>query len=277
MLFNSDSVKEWDAILNKYSIALDHHVASKKDDTLAELDEWYQNTLPTILATRKPQSIDSSELCKLMSWKLKRGKFRPNLAKLAASNADSVVKAASQKAFALIASSSLKAALAEMSSLKGVGPATASAILCAAAPEKVPFMADETMASVPSLGPIAYTAGYYLKFAEKVIDKAAALKRKGAKTSSPHLVEKALWTEYMLDKYNVEKKNSSSSSSSSSAPKAAAKKSSDTTKGVSATEKEQEKATISKRKDAPTTGNDDQEEANQKKKLRSSSRTTRSA
>lgn len=71
MLFNSDSVKEWDAILNKYSIALDHHVASKKDDTLAELDEWYQNTLPTILATRKPQSIDSSELCKLMSWKLK--------------------------------------------------------------------------------------------------------------------------------------------------------------------------------------------------------------
>lgn len=58
-------------MLDKYSIALDHHVASKKDDALAMLDEWYQSTLPTILATRKPQSIDSSELCKLMSWKLK--------------------------------------------------------------------------------------------------------------------------------------------------------------------------------------------------------------
>lgn len=71
MLFNSDSTEEWDAMLDKYSIALDHHVASKKDDALAVLDEWYQSTLPTILATRKPQSIDSSELCKLMSWKLK--------------------------------------------------------------------------------------------------------------------------------------------------------------------------------------------------------------
>ncbi|KAG0335958.1 hypothetical protein BG000_007075 [Podila horticola] len=276
MLFNSDSAEEWDAVLDKYSIALDHHVASKKDDTLAGLDEWYQNTLPAILATRKPQSIDSSELCKLMSWKLKRGKFRPNLAKLAASNADSAVKAASQKAFALITSSSLKAALAEMSSLKGVGPATASAILCAAAPDKIPFMADETMASVPGLGPIAYTAGYYLKFAEKVVDKAAALKRKGAKTSSPHLVEKALWTEYMLDKYNVEKKNSSSSSSPS-APKAV-KKSTEVTNGASTKEKEQEKATTSKRKaHTASTGNDDQVEADQKKKLRSSSRTTRSA
>ncbi|KAG0018828.1 hypothetical protein BGZ81_010049 [Podila clonocystis] len=267
MLFNSESAEEWDAVLDKYPIALDHHVASKNDDTLADLDEWYQNTLPTILSTRKPQSIDSSELCKLMSWKLKRGKFRPNLAKLAASNADSVVKAASQKAFALMTSSSLKASLAEMSSLKGVGPATASA------PDKVPFMADETMASVPGLGSIAYTPGYYLKFAEKVIDKAAALKGKGAKTSSPHLVEKALWTEYMLDKYNVEKK---SSSSSSSAPKAAVKKTSEVTKGVSTKEKEQEKATSKRKAQAPFTGNDDQEEAEQKKKLRSSSRTTRS-
>ncbi|KAF9211841.1 hypothetical protein BGZ59_007561 [Podila verticillata] len=274
MLFNSNSAEEWDAILDKYSIALDHHVASKKDDALTGLDEWYQSTLPAILATRKPQSIDSSELCKLMSWKLKRGKFRPNLAKLAASNTDSSVKLVSQKAFALISSSSLKAAIAEMSNLKGGitksdQTFTISAILCAAAPDKVPFMADETMASVPGLGPIAYTAGYYLKFAEKVIDKAAALKRKGAKTSSPHLVEKALWTEYMLDKY-VEKKVTSSSSA-----KAAVKKSSEATKGESAKEKETQKTTLTKRKDVPLTGDDDQED--KKKKLRSSSRITRSA
>jgi len=133
-------------------------------------------------------------------------------------------------------------------------------------------MADETMASVPGLGPIAYTAGYYLKFAEKVIDKAAALKRKGAKTSSPHLVEKALWTEYMLDKY-VEKKDTSSSSA-----KAAVKKSSESTKGGSTKEKEKEKetetTTSTKRKDVPSTGDDDQDK---KRKLRSSSRIIRSA
>lgn len=129
-------------------------------------------------------------------------------------------------------------------------------------------MADETMASVPGLGSIAYTPGYYLKFAEKVIDKAAALKGKGAKTSSPHLVEKALWTEYMLDKY-IEKKVTSSSSAQS-----AVKKSSEATKGGSAKEKETQKATLTKRKDVPFTGDDDQED--KKKKLRSSSRITRS-
>lgn len=131
-------------------------------------------------------------------------------------------------------------------------------------------MADETMASVPGLGPIAYTAGYYLKFAEKVIDKATALKRKGAKTSSPHLVEKALWTEYMLDKY-VEKKDASSSSA-----KAAVKKSSESTKGGSTKEKgkETETTTSTKRKDVPSTGDDDQDK---KRKLRSSSRIIRSA
>lgn len=79
-----------------------------------------------------------------------------------------------------------------------------TAILCAGAPESVPFMADETMDSVPGLGTIAYTIPYYLKFATKVIEKAALLKSKGSlKVNTPHTVEMALWTEYMLNKYNV--------------------------------------------------------------------------
>ncbi|KAG0009106.1 hypothetical protein BGZ80_002732 [Entomortierella chlamydospora] len=93
-----------------------------------------------------------------------------------------------------------------MAELKGVGPATASAILCAGAPDSVPFMADETMDSVPGLGAIAYTIPYYLKFATKVIEKADELKAKGSKSvNSPHLVEKALWTDYMIDKYGIER------------------------------------------------------------------------
>lgn len=68
-------------------------------------------------------------------------------------------------------------------------------------------MADETMASVPGLGPIAYTIPYYIKFATRVIEKAKHLKEKGStKVTSPHLVEMALWSEYMLDKYKVPRK-----------------------------------------------------------------------
>ncbi|KAF9181599.1 hypothetical protein BGZ51_005315 [Haplosporangium sp. Z 767] len=197
MLFNSNDIAVWEAVLAQYPDALQHHVTNKKDDSFLALDEWYQNTLPQTLADRTPMYIDSKELCQLMSWKLKRGKFRPSLAKLAASNADADVKRISQDAFQLVPSN-LKGAITKMAELKGV------AILCAGAPSEVPFMADETMDSVPGLGTIAYTIPYYLKFAAKVIEKAAELKDKGSTTvHSPHLVEMALWTDYMLSKYNV--------------------------------------------------------------------------
>ncbi|KAG0325714.1 hypothetical protein BG004_003127 [Podila humilis] len=212
MLFNSNSPSEWDSILSQYPLALSTHVSTKHDHTLSDLDQWYQSTLPALLQSRLPsQFITSDELCQLMSWKLKRGKFRPSLAKLVASNSDTTVKSVSQQAFAIIINQQsnnnpLKAAIAKITELKGVGPATGSAILCAAAPDKVPFMADETMSSVPGLGPIVYTPGYYYKFAEKVIEKAAELKRLGAKAChTPHLVEKALWTNHMLDRYKIQK------------------------------------------------------------------------
>ncbi|KAF8924476.1 hypothetical protein EDD21DRAFT_415415 [Dissophora ornata] len=239
MLFDSSDIAIWESVLAQYPDALQHHVANKKDDSLLALDEWYQTTLPSVLDSRKPKRIDSEELCRLMSWKLKRGKFRPSLAKLAASNADADVMRISQEAFALVASN-LKAAITKMADLKGVGPATASAILCAGAPSEVPFMADETMDSVPGLGTIAYTIPYYLKFATKVIEKAALLKAKGSTTvHSPHLVEKALWADYMLDKYNVQRKNSRSASekpTKSGGPSAATEEN----KGV---EKDERKAT----------------------------------
>ncbi|KAG0247758.1 hypothetical protein BG011_000962 [Mortierella polycephala] len=216
MLFNSNDIAVWEATLAQYPDALQHHVANKKDDSLLVLDEWYQNTLPQMLADRTPMYIDSKELCQLMSWKLKRGKFRPSLAKLAASNADADVKRTSQDAFQLVPSS-LKGAITKMAELKGV------AILCAGAPSEVPFMADETMDSVPGLGTIAYTIPYYLKFATKVIEKAVELKDKGSITvHSPHLVEMALWTDYMLSKYNVPRVSPGSKATEKAAGKATA-------------------------------------------------------
>ena len=71
MLFDSDEPTVWEAVLAQYPEALAHHVSHKKDDSLLALDQWYQDTLPTLLQSRQPMHIDSNELCQLMSWKLK--------------------------------------------------------------------------------------------------------------------------------------------------------------------------------------------------------------
>lgn len=55
---------------------------------------------------------------------MQRGKFRPRLQQLVASNSEDAVEKCSRKAFSCLPD--VKAAIAELSSLKGVGPATAS-------------------------------------------------------------------------------------------------------------------------------------------------------
>lgn len=54
---------------------------------------------------------------------------------------DAVVKSASQKAFENLPD--ISKAISELTVLKGVGPATASAVLTAFAPHLTPFMSDE--------------------------------------------------------------------------------------------------------------------------------------
>ncbi|KAF9308578.1 hypothetical protein BGZ91_007756 [Linnemannia elongata] len=222
MLFNSTDVAVWDSALALYPEAFKALAATKTDQSIIDLDKWYQTEFPAILASRSPCFINHDEIVKLVAWKLKRGKYRPALAKMVAEHADAVVRRTSREAFDIISKNDLKAAISKMSELKGVGPATASAILCAGAPDKVPFMADESVDSVPGLGKIAYNLAYYLKFASKVIDKAAQLKKAGSKVDSPHLVELALWADMMTDKFNLPRPSSSSSSSSTATPAPAA-------------------------------------------------------
>jgi 3-methyladenine DNA glycosylase/8-oxoguanine DNA glycosylase len=54
---------------------------------------------------------------------------------------EDVVKRASEKAFESLPD--ISKAISELSALKGVGPATASAVLAAFAPNLTPFMSDE--------------------------------------------------------------------------------------------------------------------------------------
>lgn len=66
---------------------------------------------------------------------------RPRLLDFVSSLEDSVVKSASEKAFKSLPD--ISKAVKELTVLKGVGPATASAVLAAYAPDIAPFMSDE--------------------------------------------------------------------------------------------------------------------------------------
>lgn len=71
--------------------------------------------------------------------------FRPRLLDFVSSLDESLVKSASQKAFQSLPD--ISKAVSELTVLKGVGPATASAILAAFAPHITPFMSDEVSPS----------------------------------------------------------------------------------------------------------------------------------
>lgn len=66
---------------------------------------------------------------------------RPRLLNFVAALDESAVKLASEKAFGSLPD--ISKAVSELTVLKGVGPATASAVLAAYAPDVAPFMSDE--------------------------------------------------------------------------------------------------------------------------------------
>ncbi|KAK3090723.1 hypothetical protein FSP39_014102 [Pinctada imbricata] len=101
-----------------------------------------------------------------MKWKLSRGKFRPRLQQLVESNSEEEVESASKKAFKKLPN--LKSAISELTVLKAVGPATASAVLAAGSPKHAAFMADESMLALPGLQPLQYTLNFYMSYMEQV-------------------------------------------------------------------------------------------------------------
>jgi hypothetical protein len=113
----------------------------------------------------------------------KHGTFRPKLLQLVSSNPSDEIKSLTKSVFDTYSRSSeldRPALVTQLAKLKGVGPATASLILCTCDPETTIFFGDEVFRWLswdePSKGPkgwtrqISYTAKEYRRFDELATD-----------------------------------------------------------------------------------------------------------
>jgi len=205
--FMSGTTKQFDFVLSKYQDALQAKADSKnsKSEVLLKLDKWYQNELPKKIKSRgKEAHLTHEEIVQLIKWKLARGKFRPRLKDLIQMNTPRVVMQETKKAFrAIDKRKDIEAAVSALSNLKGVGPAMASAVLAAMAPDLAPFMADELLLSMPEVEGIDYTMKEYMKLVEKTKECVDRLNAQGGDWN-PHKVEMAVWTYYILREHKPE-------------------------------------------------------------------------
>lgn len=213
--FQNGNAAQFEFALALYPAALKIKAeARKKPEKLIRLDDWYQNTLPKLIAKRgKDAHLLHEELCQTMEWKQTRGKAYPQLTHLIKINTPRAVMMETKKAFRKLPN--VEQSLNALSNLKGVGITMASALLAAAVPDLAPFMADECLNAMPEFENIDYTAKEYLKFVELIQAKQERLNKEceggksngaageengdgeekpaAAKKWSAHSVELALW------------------------------------------------------------------------------------
>lgn len=166
----------WEEHLRAYSQAVklrSESTASRSE--LSKLDVEVRK-FGNAARRRDPESITRVELSTIVSWKLKRGKFRPRLQTLADSNTEKAVKDASSRAFTYVEKGDLTKALKALEELSGIGPATASAVLSIVYPSRCAFMSDEALATVPALkGRVDYTNKAFKLFQEDMTSKSRQL------------------------------------------------------------------------------------------------------
>ncbi|XP_013773319.1 uncharacterized protein LOC106458357 [Limulus polyphemus] len=200
VFFMKATPAQWDYALSLYKEVLKLKAAKrttkKGPEELINLDTWYQEQLQKIILSRKDPHIILEELIQITKWKLIRGKFRPRLMDLVKINTETAVKKTSKKAFRKLPK--ISDAITALTTLKGVGPATASAILSAGYPEQVAFMADESMLSTPGVEATDYTLAEYLNYHEQIKNCSERLNKKNPEGKwTPHKVELTLWTHYL--------------------------------------------------------------------------------
>src|SRR5687768_7962059 len=145
-LWTSDAEDAWRAALAKYAEV----VEAQGVKPLPELDRWYRDELPAAIAARKVPHVTHAELVKLTEWKMARGVWRARNLALVRGNDPALVERTSAAALAKVPHPS--APIAALAELAGVGPATASGVASAAAPEVYPFFDELVAARIPGMG-----------------------------------------------------------------------------------------------------------------------------
>lgn len=187
-LWASNNCADWHDALDRYADT----IQAQQVNGLFELDAWYRNELPALIAKRSPAYITHAELVNVTKWKMKRGVWRERNRLLVASNAPAVVKKISLEAFAAIPDPRKPVDL--LSQLAGVGPATSSGVLACVAPNVYPFFDELVAAQIPRLGKVTFTASYYQRYAEQLRRRAERLDKSCAHRKwMAHDLSQALW------------------------------------------------------------------------------------
>lgn len=199
------SSDRWNTALSHYQSMLN----AKGGDSLVQLDEKR-----SALATKDNKGgINKDDLLNIViPWKFAKGKTRNALKPLLQSNSDKSVEEFSMRAVELVTNTTsatkenerIKSAINELCNLKGVGPATASAILSIFHPDLFAFMDDEVIEALYD-----GKRGYTLKIYEAVNDKCAEIcnelnNLKGDKVWNRYEVGKVLWTVSSLKAFGEE-------------------------------------------------------------------------
>jgi hypothetical protein len=185
----------WTAALNGHAAALSF---TRKPIELTPLDHWLHILLPLQIRARSPPSITGAELSKIMTWKLLKGKFRPGLQKYVDALAPASVKAASIISFAALHSGHLRDAIEALTVLKGVGPATATAVLAVISPQTCAFMNDQALEIVLKSRKYTLTEALELTKAcanqAKILNKEITKAEKERKSDEGFPLQGGLWT-----------------------------------------------------------------------------------
>ncbi len=182
-LWSARASDAWDSALHSYPAVIERQGVAR----LPELDAWYRDELPALIASRRLVHITLPELIRITEWKMHRGVWRaPNLVRVRNNPPDAVIEVTVR---GLARCPHPTQPIGEVSSLDGVGPATASAVVAAFLPNVYPFFDELVAAQIPDLGPVNWTLGYYAKYAEHLRVRAGDI----ASTWTPVMVERALW------------------------------------------------------------------------------------
>ncbi|HET7550359.1 MAG TPA: hypothetical protein VFK04_03655 [Gemmatimonadaceae bacterium] len=175
------------AVLRRALEGYEDVIARQGVAKLPERDRWYREELPRAIASRASAHITLPELVRVTEWKMARGEWRARNLVLVRGNEPEAVVDASTDALSKVPHPTKP--ISTLAKLAGVGPATASAVVAAAAPDVYPFFDELVAAQLPELGKVAWTLGYYARYAEALRARAREL----GGDWTPVKLERALW------------------------------------------------------------------------------------